>query len=258
MNDGFVLHLYNVLFVPSLRRNLISVSRLNDDENVRCHFGDKKCLIQYNKKDVGLAVLQDMLYLLTHCNVVNQIDASEPVRRTRKDNKRKRNDGESSSKLWHCRLGHISRGGIERLIKEDILHPLDFTNLEHCVDCTKGKFAKKIKKTANRSSRVLEIIHTDICGPFPFESVDGYDSFITFTDDYSRYGYIYPIKERSEALEKFKIFKAEVENQHDLKIKIVRSDRGGEYCGRHTPYGQVLDLLQGSLENMALLPSIRH
>jgi hypothetical protein len=57
--------------------------------------------------------------------------------------------------------------------------------------------------------------------------VDGYDSFITFTDDYSRYGYIYPIKERTEALDKFKIFKVEAENQHDLKIKIVRSDRGG-------------------------------
>ena len=57
--------------------------------------------------------------------------------------------------------------------------------------------------------------------------MDGYDSFITFTDDYSRYGYIYPIKERTEALDKFKIFKAEVENQHNLKIKIVRSDRGG-------------------------------
>ena len=71
------------------------------------------------------------------------------------------------------------------------------------------------------------------------KSVDGYDSFITFTDDYSRYGYIYPIKEKSEALDKFKIFKAEVENQFDKRIKIVRSDRGGEYYGRHTSYGQV-------------------
>jgi hypothetical protein len=56
--------------------------------------------------------------------------------------------------------------------------------------------------------------------------VDGYDSFIIFTDDYSRYGYIYLIKKRSEALDKFKIFKPEVENQHDIKIKIVRSDWG--------------------------------
>jgi transposase InsO family protein len=69
------------------------------------------------------------------------------------------------------------------------------------------------------------------------KSVDDYDSFITFTDDYSRYGYIYPIKERFEALDKFKIFKAE--NQHDKRIKIVWSDRGGEYYGRQTPYGQL-------------------
>jgi hypothetical protein len=53
------------------------------------------------------------------------------------------------------------------------------------------------------------------------KSVDGYDSFITFTNDYSRFGYIYLIKERTEALDKFKIFKAKVENQHNLKIKIV-------------------------------------
>ena len=44
---------------------------------------------------------------------------------------------------------------------------------------------------------------------------------------------------KEEALDKFKIFKAEVENQHNLKIKIVRSDHGGEYYGQHTPYGQV-------------------
>jgi hypothetical protein len=65
--------------------------------------------------------------------------------------------------------------------------------------------------------------------------MDGYDSFITFIDDYSRYVYIYLIKEILEALDKFNIFKAEVENQHNLKIKIVRSNRGGEYYGRHTP-----------------------
>jgi hypothetical protein len=77
------------------------------------------------------------------------------------------------------------------------------------------------------------------CGPCLVKSVDGYDSFIIFIDDYSRYGYIYLIKDRSEALDKFKIFKAEVENQHNLKIKFVRPDYGGEYYGRHTPYGQV-------------------
>jgi hypothetical protein len=126
------------------------------------------------------------------------------------------------------------------LIKDDILIPLDFSNLDYCIDCIKGKYTKQVKKgEAKRSAGVLEIIHTDICGSFPVKSMDGFNSFITFTDDFSRYGYIYPIKERSEVLNKFKIFKAGVENQHNIKIKLVRSDHGGEYYGRHTPYNQV-------------------
>jgi hypothetical protein len=50
------------------------------------------------------------------------------------------------------------------------------------------------------------------------KSADGYDSFITFIDDYSRFGYIYLIKEKTEALDKFKIFKAEDKNQYNLNI----------------------------------------
>ena len=81
-------------------------------------------------------------------------------------------------------------------------------------------------------------------------TVDGYDSFIMFTDDYSRYGYIYPIKERSEALDKFKIFKLEVENQLNLKIKIVRPDRGGSTTVAILPTVKLQDLSQGSCKNV--------
>jgi len=130
---------------------------------------------------------------------------------------------------------------MERLIREEILHPLDFSDSEHCIDCIKGKYVKQNKKGAIRSSGLLELIHTDICGPFSVTSVDGFSYFITFTDVYSRYGHIFPIREQSKALDKFKIFKAEVENQHNLKIKVVRSDCRGEYYGRAAPYGQILD-----------------
>jgi len=68
----------------------------------------------------------------------------------------------------------------------------------------------------------------------------------------SRYGYIYPIRDRSESLDKFKIFKAEVENQHNVMIKLVRSDRGGEYYGRHAPFGQVTGTFAKYLEETGI------
>ena len=74
---------------------------------------------------------------------------------------------DASLKLWHCRLGHISRGRIERLIKKSILPSLEFLDLEQCIDCIKGKCVTKIKKDVKRSARILEIIYTDIYGSFP-------------------------------------------------------------------------------------------
>jgi hypothetical protein len=121
--------------------------------------------------------------------VNKNVSSSENINR-----KRKRTH-DASSKLWHCRLGHISRERIERLVKNEIISPLEFLDLEQCIKCIKVKYVKKIRKDVKRSVRILEIIHTDICGPFLVKSMDGYDSFITFTDDYFRFGYIYPIKE---------------------------------------------------------------
>jgi hypothetical protein len=164
--------------------------------------------------------------LLSIKDSINVVSSKNNVNVSSSKNKRKRID-DVSSKLWHHRLGHILRGRIECLVKESILPPLEFSDFEQCIDCIKGKYIKQIKKKHKKKCRILEIIHTTICGLFPIAFVDGYDSFITFTDDYSHYGYIYPIKERSEALDKFKIFKDEVENQYAIKIKIVRYDHGG-------------------------------
>ena len=138
--------------------------------------------------------------------------------------------------LWHWRLGHISIDRIKRLVKDGVLSTLDYTNLETCVDCIKGKQTNKTKKNANRSSNILEIIHTSICCPnmdFP-----GKKYFITFINDYSLYMYVYLLHNKYETLDAFKVFKAEVENQCGKQIQIVRSDRGGEYCGRYIENGQ--------------------
>ncbi|GKC27838.1 putative zinc finger, CCHC-type containing protein [Tanacetum coccineum] len=129
------------------------------------------------------------------------------------------------------------KGRMTRLVKDEVLPNLDFSDFENYVECIKGKMTKGNKKGVTRSTRLLELIHTDICGPFP-SGIGGHKSFITFIDDYLRYMYLFLINEKSGSFEMFKTFKAEVENQLDRKIKVVRLDRGGEYYGRHTDVGQ--------------------
>ncbi|KAI3468855.1 hypothetical protein Pfo_025518, partial [Paulownia fortunei] len=80
-----------------------------------------------------------------------------------------------------------------------------------------------------RAKEVLELVHSDVCGPISVQARGGYEYFITFTDDYSRYGYVYLMVRKSEALEKFKEFRNEAEKQLGKNIKTLRSDRGGEY-----------------------------
>ena len=117
-------------------------------------------------------------------------------------------------------------------MSDRILDSLDFIEVDVFVECVKGKHTKAQRLGANRSTEVLELIHIDICGPFPTTSWNGQQYFITFIHDYSRYGYVYLIHEKSQSLDVFKTFKVEVENQLNKRIKSVRFDHGGEYYGR--------------------------
>jgi hypothetical protein len=133
---------------------------------------------------------------------------------------------------------------MEHLIKEEILTLIDFSDLSHCIECIQGKYVKYIKKIgATHSSGVLEIIHINICGPFNMKSIYGFNSFITFTDDFSRYRYIYPIRERYEALDKFKIFKAEVKISTMLRLRSYARIEEGNIMGDTLLMGKFPDSL---------------
>ena len=80
-----------------------------------------------------------------------------------------------------------------------------------------------------RASDLLEITHADVCGPMSVDACNGYRYFLTFSDELSRYGYIYLMKHKSETFEKFKQFQSEVENHRNKKIKFLQSDQRGEY-----------------------------
>ncbi|GJY76059.1 retrotransposon protein, putative, ty1-copia subclass [Tanacetum coccineum] len=95
-------------------------------------------------------------------------------------------------------------------------------------------FDQCVSHRPERATNLLGIMHTDVCGPLRHVSRQGDGYFITFTDDYSRYGYgyVYLLKHKHEVFETFKVFKNEVENQLGKTIKALRSDRGGEYISQ--------------------------
>ncbi|KAL6329562.1 hypothetical protein AAG906_022139 [Vitis piasezkii] len=186
-----------------------------------CSFGNNKFTLSINSNVVGTGLLNvyDNLYLLETVSSYNEtlhVESRGTKRKLNKDN---------SASLWHKRLGHISKSRVERLVSNGILDSLDFSDFDICVECIKGKQTKTKKLGANRATDVLELIHTDIY-------------FITFMSDYSRYGYLFLIHEKSQSLDVFKTFKAEVELQLNKRIKSVRSDRGGEYYGRYDGSGE--------------------
>ena len=90
---------------------------------------------------------------------------------------------------------------------------------------TKSSFTEKDEKAKD----VLSLIHTDMCGPMNVSSKDGYNYFIMFTDDFSRYGYVFLMRHKFESFEMFKRYCYEIEKQTSKVIKTLRSDQGGEY-----------------------------
>ncbi|KAL0288811.1 UNVERIFIED_CONTAM: Transposon Ty1-BL Gag-Pol polyprotein [Sesamum radiatum] len=86
---------------------------------------------------------------------------------------------------------------------------------------------------------LLDLVHTDVCGPLSIPVRGGFSYFIIFTDDDSRYNYIYLMRYKSEAFEKFKVYRLEVENQTNRKIKALQSNRFDEYLS-----GEFIDYLK--------------
>jgi len=197
LESDYFLDLDETFYVPSFRRNLIYVSLL-DKPSYSCSFGNGKFSLFQSSNVVGTRSLVDYLYKLdlhaSHISESLYVNSSGLKHRLINEN---------SSMLWHKHLGHISRERLERLVSKGILNLLDFTDFKICVECVKGKQTNIRKLGSNRSSGVLEVIHTDICGPFPIASWNGQHYFITFIDDYSRYGYIYLIHEKSQVLDVF-------------------------------------------------------
>ncbi|GJS79695.1 retrotransposon protein, putative, ty1-copia subclass [Tanacetum coccineum] len=223
--SGLVIVLNNCDYAPSITRGIISVSRLYDDCFVN-HF-DNNNAISVSKNNIVYfsAIPRDGIYEI---DLSSSNDSSMYV----VSNKRVKLSLDFSL-LWHCRLGHISKKRIEKLQHDGLLNSTDIESLGKCVSCMSGKIERKpYSHQVERAKDLLGLIHTNVCGPFRTVSRQGASYFVTFTDDFSRYGYVYLLKHKHEVFETFKVFQKEVENQLGKTIKSLRSDRGGEYMSQ--------------------------
>ena len=132
--------------------------------------------------------------------------------------------------VWHSRLCHINFGCMSRLANLNLIPKFDVAKNSKCHTCVEAKQPRKPHKAAvARELAPLELIHSDICEMNVILTKGGKRYFITFIDDCTRHCYVYLNKTKDEALQYFKTFKADVENQLEKKIKRLRSDRGREY-----------------------------
>ena len=139
-----------------------------------------------------------------------------------------------SSNLWHGRLGHVNYGSLKRLIY--LNHILTFQiDINHkCETYVEEKMTMLYFQTIERNTEPLDMIHSDMYNLKFAPTRGGNKYFTTFVDNSTKYCYVYLLKSKDGALEKFILYKTEVENQLSGKIKMRMSDRGGEYV---TPVG---------------------
>ena len=96
---------------------------------------------------------------------------------------------------------------MKKLLADGILESLDYESFDTCEPCIMGKMTKtQFSGTMERANDLLEIIHTDVCHSMSVEARGGYCYFLTFTDDLSRYGYIYLMKCNPKHLKRSKNF----------------------------------------------------
>jgi transposase InsO family protein len=117
-----------------------------------------------------------------------------------------------------------------RLASLNLILKFDVVKGSKCHVCVKAKQPRKPHKAATaRELALLDLIHSDVCEMNGELTKGDKRYFIIFIDDCTRFCYVYLLKIKDEALHYFKIYKVEVENQLEKKIKHLRSDRGGKY-----------------------------
>lgn len=223
--NGFTKTLNNVLYVPQLSENLLSVSNLCN-EGLVVVFKDDGCFIYDSCSIQGNHIMSANL-----CKGVYRLNSVSVKERSLVVS---HSHIMQDADLWHRRLGHLSVRGM-RLLGQDAARKITFQvdkDLTPCVACLEGKPVARAypKGSTRRANQPLQLLHSDVSGPFKDLSWSDARYLLTLTDDFSRKSFGYLLKKKSDVLDCFIHFKNYVEKQTGLHIKCLRSDNGGEYC----------------------------
>ena len=207
--DGNFFTLLNVLYVPQLASNLLSVCYATRNPNIHFHILNGECRITFNNKLIATAKSHESLFIL---------ETARPSAHSSKT---------TDSLTWHKRLGHMNS---EFMAKEQIKSSIGNIDKYTCEVCLKNKSTRIISRISPiKAKRPLQKIHTDLAGPITPISLGGNRYVVTFTDDFSRFSWVFLCNEKSGCFEAFKEFKKMVENEFDQKIAFLHCDNGGEY-----------------------------
>lgn len=218
--DEHLIQVRNVLYIPEVAANLLSVSQLTKN-GCRVEFTCNGCNIYNCNNDlIATATLVNNMYKLntvtgTACAVFT-------------------NESKADLYTWHRRMGHLNMTDLKKL--ESCAEGINITKhneIPVCTPCCEGKQTRfPFPHSGSRANASLEIIHSDLCGAMETVSLGGARYFITFIDDYTRKVYVYFLKNKLDITSTFKKFKAQVENELGKRIKILRTDGGKEYCNK--------------------------
>jgi transposase InsO family protein len=221
----------NVLYTPEVKRNIMSV-RSFVKEGYRVTFDDPDCTLVDKKTNQVRRI--GKLDRRTNLWKLNKIDSAFKIEE--QNSQVNAISQTEQARLWHQRLAHLNYQSLQYMVSKGLATgiPDIQPDKEVCKPCMQGKQVRERfpKSSVNRATVSLEVIHTDLCGPLKMPSLSGSRYFITMIDDYSRKVWVGFLKCKSEALLFFKNFKQEVENQTGERIKVLRSDKGGEYLSK--------------------------
>jgi transposase InsO family protein len=218
-----VVEFTRVLHVPDLRTNLLSILYLTRQ---------KQFTVKINAHEMRFT--RDNTLLFTAQINENNAAFLDGTTDANSENANYISTLPVDISLWHRRLAHHDYNSVKQMISKQLVTGIDIKSKQApdliCEPCLAGKMnANPFPSSTTRASKPLELIHTDLHGPFKTRTISGYRYWITFIDDKTRFRAVMFLKSKDQAFDAFKRYKAYAENHLSAKIQSMRIDKGGEY-----------------------------